>query len=276
MREPTVKAPPLPDKGYPLDRFYEQKLNPPQTDVKPPACSEIDTDHAVSLRQLPARTWNGGLRGHFLPRRRGAIRAKVCAGTGILEPRGHFLPRRRGGNQGQSVCRNGDPGAAGALFAPQKGGQSGPKCVQERGSWSRGGTFCPAEGGAIRAKVCAGTGILEPRGHFLPRRRGGNQGQSVCRNGDPGAAGALFAPQKGGAIRAKMCAGTDTMSIAATWRFWNGCGLVQKTIIPLHHAPALREPDWRRPATFLFEESPNHTNYISTIVHVNSCSTQAL
>ena len=158
MREPTVKAPPLPDKGYPLDRFYEQKLNPPQTDVKPPACSEIDTDHAVSLRQLPARTWNGGLRGHFLPHRRGgnqgqsvcrngdpgaagalfapqkggAIRAKVCAGTGILEPRGHFLPHRRGGNQGQSVCRDGDPGAAGALFAPQKGGQSGPKCVQER------------------------------------------------------------------------------------------------------------------------------------------------
>ena len=192
-------------------------------------------------------------------------------------------------------------GGCGGTFCPAEGGQSGPKCVQERGSWSRGGTFCPAEGGAIRAKVCAGTGILEPRGHFLPRRRGGNQGQSVCRNGDPGAAGALFAPQKGGqsgpkcvqergswsrggtfcpaeggAIRAKMCAGTDTMSIAATWRFWNGCGLVQKTIIPLHHAPALREPDWRRPATFLFEESPNHTNYISTIVHVNSCSTQAL
>ena len=161
----------------------------------------------------------------FAPQKGGAIRAKVCAGTGILEPRGHFLPHRRGGNQGQSVCRNGDPGAAGALFAPQKGGQSGPKCVQERGSWSRGGTFCPTEGGAIRAKVCAGT---------------------------------------------------DTMSVAATWRFWNGCGLVQKTIISLHHAPALREPDWRRPTTFLFEESPNHTNYISMIVHVNSCSTQAL
>ena len=250
MREPTVKAPPLPDKGYPLDRFYEQKLNPPQTDVKPPACSEIDTDHAVSLRQLPARTWNGGLRGHFLPHRRGGNQGQsVCrdgdpgAAGALFAPQkggnqgqsvcrngdpgaaGALFAPQKGGNQGQSVCRNGDPGAAGALFAPQKGGQSGPKCVQERGSWSRGGTFCPTEGGAIRAKVCAGT---------------------------------------------------DTMSVAATWRFWNGCGLVQKTIISLHHAPALREPDWRRPTTFLFEESPNHTNYISMIVHVNSCSTQAL
>ena len=174
----------------------------------------------------------GGCGGTFCPAEGGAIRAKVCAGTGILEPRGHFLPRRRGGNQGQSVCRNGDPGAAGALFAPQKGGQSGPKCVQGRGSWSRGGTFCPAEGG--------------------------NQGQSVCGRGS-WSRGGTFCPAEGGAIRAKVCA-----------------GLVQKTIISLHHAPALREPDWRRPTTFLFEESPNHTNYISMIVHVNSCSTQAL
>ena len=193
----------------------------------------------------------GGCGGTFCPAEGGAIRAKVCAGTGILEPRGHFLPRRRGGNQGQSVCRNGDPGAAGALFAPQKGGQSGPKCVQERGSWSRGALFAPQKGGGQSGPRC-----VQERGSW--------------------SRGALFAPQKGGAIRAKVCAGTDTMSVAATWRFWNGCGLVQKTIIPLHHAPALREPDWRRPATFLFEESPNHTNYISTIVHVNSCSTQAL
>ena len=168
-------------------------------------------------------------------------------------------------------------GGCGGTFAPQKGGQSGPKCVQERGSWSRGGTFCPAEGGGQSGPKCVQErGSWSRGGTFCPAEGGGNQGQSVCRNGDPGAAGALFAPQKGGAIRAKVCAGTDTMSIAATWRFWNGCGLVQKTIIPLHHAPALREPDWRRPATFLFEESPNHTNYISTIVHVNSCSTQAL
>ena len=167
-------------------------------------------------------------------------------------------------------------GGCGGTFCPAEGGQSGPKCVQERGSWSRGGTFCPAEGGAIRAKVCAGTGILEPRGHFLPHRRGGQSGPKCVQERGSWSRGGTFCPTEGGAIRAKVCAGTDTVSVAATWRFWNGCGLVQKTIISLHHAPALREPDWRRPTTFLFEESPNHTNYISTIVHVNSCSTQAL
>ena len=202
--------------------------------------------------QSVCRNGDPGAAGHFLPRRRGGGNQgqSVCR-NGDPGAAGHFLPRRRGGNQGQGVCRNGDPGAAGHFLPRRRGGQSGPRCVQERGSWSRGALFAPQKGGGQSGPRC-----VQERGSW--------------------SRGALFAPQKGGAIRAKVCAGTDTMSVAATWRFWNGCGLVQKTIIPLHHAPALREPDWRRPATFLFEESPNHTNYISTIVHVNSCSTQAL